>query len=287
MGFDPQWLEARFVHDHGALNRELLGCLVGLPRQSEAWRVLDLGSGTGANVRHGADLLQGTQHWTLVDEDAALLAEAPLRLAAWAGERGWKTSRSSARLEIRRPGGLIVVDVVPGDIVDVLGDIEHGSLDLVTANAVFDLLPPERIEACVDALASLGLPLWATLNYENMTFSREMVQDRTVVEAFHEHMTRPQAHGRNAGPRAIEVMREVLRRRGYVVHVGPSDWNVANTEDVMWTKILKFIEESVPEMLDMASQGLLLEEWLYARKTSPEFESVRVHHEDLLAIQQA
>lgn len=48
--------------------------------------MLDLASGTGANLRFLAPLLGGEQHWRLVDHDPVLLARGEEQCGAWVAE---------------------------------------------------------------------------------------------------------------------------------------------------------------------------------------------------------
>ncbi len=72
--FDADWLALREPVDH----RSRAAAVVPLLRQ--AWRavgwsqVLDLGCGTGSNVRYLAPKLVGPQEWTVLDHDLELLS---------------------------------------------------------------------------------------------------------------------------------------------------------------------------------------------------------------------
>src|SRR3954470_21838171 len=89
-------------------------------------RIVDLGAGTGANLRWLAPRLPhpDRQQWLLVDHDPGLLARGPVQATA-----------------------------VRADVVD-LGTVlaEHGGADLVTAAALLDLLKPAEVTAIVDAV---------------------------------------------------------------------------------------------------------------------------------------
>jgi SAM-dependent methyltransferase len=64
----------------------------GSDRSRAGIEVLDLGCGTGANLRHLAPLLAAAgareQRWTCIDLDSALLDKLPARSADWAAENG-------------------------------------------------------------------------------------------------------------------------------------------------------------------------------------------------------
>ena len=85
LSFDSDWLDLREAADAAA--REAGDISRSLPRQAQ-WRCLDLGAGTGANLRHLMPRLGGQQYWWLIDADPRLLAAAADRLAAWAAGQG-------------------------------------------------------------------------------------------------------------------------------------------------------------------------------------------------------
>jgi trans-aconitate methyltransferase len=84
--------------DHRSRNRKLEHALA---KHFDGWRpitVVDLGCGTGSNLRATAPLLGPEQHWTLVDHEQALLDAAAERLTAWAdGRTGRRQARASSR----------------------------------------------------------------------------------------------------------------------------------------------------------------------------------------------
>ena len=84
--FTPNWLALREPVDDRSRAADLMAPLAEWWGGRSSRRVLDLGSGTGSNLRYLAPRLPGEQEWTLVDRDAALLDRA--RGAAVAGRGG-------------------------------------------------------------------------------------------------------------------------------------------------------------------------------------------------------
>ena len=83
-GFSPDWLALREPSDHRARDGFLTMALADRLQSKPLVRVVDLGCGTGSNIRATYAALGREQHWTLVDYDARLLAAARLTLQAWA-----------------------------------------------------------------------------------------------------------------------------------------------------------------------------------------------------------
>ncbi len=75
-GFEADWLALRGDADARARDTGLAARLGAHLAGRGAVRVLDLGAGTGANLRATAALIEAPQHWVLADRDAALLARA-------------------------------------------------------------------------------------------------------------------------------------------------------------------------------------------------------------------
>lgn len=87
--FSSQWLAMREPADHRSRNkalREQLNAMLTLSRTSDSppLRIIDLGSGTGSNLRGLAPHLDGDQHWTLIDYDPKLIEAAGFALKEWA-----------------------------------------------------------------------------------------------------------------------------------------------------------------------------------------------------------
>ena len=73
--FSPDWLALREPADADARSARLTR-LVGGALPHDLVHALDLGTGTGANVRYLADRLPVRQDWLLVDDDPRLIEEA-------------------------------------------------------------------------------------------------------------------------------------------------------------------------------------------------------------------
>ena len=123
-GFAAAWLALREPVD--AISRSSA-----LTAELRAWRtslgplsVLDVASGTGANLRYLAPQLSGEQRWCLVDHDAALMACGHRMLQPWRVEQDLALS-----LEWR-----------PLDLVKEWDSLDLPAFDLVTASAFMDLV---------------------------------------------------------------------------------------------------------------------------------------------------
>ena len=79
-GFSTTWLDLREPFDAAARNASLLARLATWRGDRGLLQVIDLGAGTGANLRRTAPALGGAQSWTLVERDPGLVRAGSLRL---------------------------------------------------------------------------------------------------------------------------------------------------------------------------------------------------------------
>src|SRR5688572_30207482 len=101
--FSPTWLDLREPLDASSRAVHLVGMLSQARSMQEVQTrvdVLDLGSGTGANLRYLAPLL-GRQSWRLIDRDDALLRGARRRLMEWAAVRNADVIQENGVISIR------------------------------------------------------------------------------------------------------------------------------------------------------------------------------------------
>jgi hypothetical protein len=164
-------------------------------------RVVDLGSGTGANLRWLAPRLPHPegQHWTMVDHDPALLARGPVDASA------------------------LRADVT--DLSRVLADI--GGADLITAAALLDLLDGVQVAAIVEAVVDAGLPALFALSVDGVvTFDPEDPDDVPVGEAFDDHQRR----GDRLGPDSTRFTADLFRVHGWRVLEVPTPWRLDPTD---------------------------------------------------------
>ena len=163
----------------------------------EAPRVVDLGAGTGANLRWLAPRLPHPerQRWTLVDHDPGLLARSPVHATP-----------------------------LQADVID-LGDVlaRTGEIDLITAAALLDLLDAQELAAIVSAVVEAGVPALFSLTVDGFTALDPMDPDDPPLEAaFDAHQRRD---GR-LGPDAAAFTADLFREHGRQVLEVPTSWRL-------------------------------------------------------------
>ena len=264
--FDAEWLELREPVDHRSRAEVLLDPL----RQhwgDRRWsRILDLGSGTGSNLRYLAPRLPGPQRWTLLDHDPSLLKQAH------------QSSRSILSTAVR-------VQPVVGRL-ETEGLERAAHVDLVTASALLDLVSEAWLRGLVSRCQSVSAGVLLALSYDGRIrwHGPPDPDDEWIQERVNEHQLRDKGTGAALGPRAGEVAADHLRRAGYRCTLVPSPWRLGPDDSALTRRLMEGWVEAVgeldPDDLPRA-RG-----WLGRRRAGLDREGgdLEVGHVDLLAL---
>ena len=273
MGFDPAWLALREPADHAARDQALLRRAAALVADDGA-TIVDLGCGTGSNLRALADQLPARQSWRLVDHDPALLAAARATLTGWADT---VTTGTGGSLELVRGQQTLTVRFLQADLTADLAPVLEGA-QLVTAAALFDLCSPAWITRFAAALAARRLPLYTALTYDGVEhWSPPHPADAAVLKAFLAHQRRDKGFGPSAGPVATQELADCFRSHGYAVKRAPSPWRLGPTQAALVASLAAGIASAAAEAgLDPATTAA----WSAARQAA----AAIIGHEDLLAL---
>ena len=269
--FDADWLALRELVDHRSRAVELIEPLVAAWERGEWMRVVDLGSGTGSNVRYLASRLPSPQRWTLVDHDPAHL----------------------------RTVGNLKVNVPSCELAVVLGDIGSEGLraveraDLVTASALLDLVSARWLDRLVAACVEAGCAALFALNYNGkITWSAddgpdaevEDLDDRVVWNALSIHQVGDKGLGPSLGPDAGVSALRAFERVGYQCYFHPSSWRLGVDDAALVHRLVKGWAEAAAEILPQESDRISA--WAARRSevVSERRFMLTVGHDDLLAL---
>lgn len=277
--FSSQWLSMREPADHRSRNkalREQLNAILTLSRTSDSppLRIIDLGSGTGSNLRGLAPHLDGDQHWTLIDYDPKLIEAAGFALKEWADS---VESSSNPTLHLKKAGKHIQVDFLCTDLSKNIETILEQPADLVTAAAFFDLVAESWLDRFCSALCT---PLYTVLTYDGSEqWLPKHAADDQALRAFHAHQATDKGFGLAAGPKAVDIMQRRLLDYGFQVSIAPSPWELDRTHDANLIHAL-----ATGSAQAVGETGLLdattLASWKAARQ---EAQACMIGHWDLLA----
>jgi SAM-dependent methyltransferase len=271
-GFSTAWLDLREPADHAARSHYLVRQLAARIKPEHGLTVLDMGCGTGSNLRALAPSLSIhlplnpplslplEQSWILVDHDQMLLEEAA-----------------------RRAQGLAAVKVqtVRADLSKgVAGLLQDFSPDLVTASAFFDLVSESWIGSFAEAVTATEAAFYTTLTYDGIEEWLPLHPlDGEVLKAFHAHQSGQKGFGAASGPEAVQNLVTAFGNRGYRVETARSDWNLTSSHASLIKALLDGQVKALRETGLMDERSIT--EWAEARALTTS--SCRIGHLDCLA----
>ncbi|MEM9627910.1 MAG: class I SAM-dependent methyltransferase [Pseudomonadota bacterium] len=255
-GFDPTWLALREAYDHAVRDVGLTKAFV--KALGPEPRLIDLGCGTGSNLRYLAPHLPKTQRWLCIDYDPILLEQ----------------------LEATKPAG-IEVETRCLDLAASLDDVPIEPGVGVTAAALLDLASAAWLERLAEHCREAVMLM--TVSFDGrIIWGPENPADASVTDAFCRHQRSDKGFGPALGPNAAEHIATYLQRHGHQVRLAPSDW-IFGAED---RRILDAMIDGIAGAAGEIDPYLSLETWRAQRlgqaKTSEL--SLTIGHLDLLAL---
>jgi SAM-dependent methyltransferase len=277
--FSAEWLSVREPVDHASCNnmvkRTLLDYLKGIHGKTlPNLNVIDLGCGTGSNLRGLAPFLGRQQSWTLVDYDPLLLSAAREALIDWADE---VLVDDDQIFEIKRNDHTLNIQFLQADLMKSYADILNKKPDLITAAAFFDLVSVEWLRQFAQALKS---PLYTVLTYNGIEkWLPSYAVDEAVLKAFIEHQQTDKGFGSAAGPYAAQALISALQSRSFTISQGLSNWALSSPEHLTLIRLLaQGIAQAVVETGQVVQGDV--NDWLAARVQA---EGCEIGHIDIFA----
>jgi glycosyltransferase involved in cell wall biosynthesis len=192
--------------------------------------IVDLGCGTGSNLRATAPLLGAEQHWTLVDYDPRLLDAAVERLSAWAG----RSEHKNNQMVLSKAGKRITVRLRRADLARDLERVFTVKPDLVTASALFDLGSADFISEVAAEVVRCRAAFYTVLTYNGQQrWTPKHDADAAMASAFRAHQTRDKGFGDAAGPMAPALLSAAFDAAGYSVSEGDSAWRLEAGDETL------------------------------------------------------
>jgi SAM-dependent methyltransferase len=272
-GFDAGWLDLREPADHRSRNEELARMLGRHFGRRGQVCVLDLGCGTGSNLRATAPLLAAEQHWTLVDHDQTLLDAAVVRLSAWASA----AERRDGQLRLIKGGKQITVRLRRADLARDLEGVFEVRPNLVTASALFDLASADFIAAAAAEVVRSRAVFYTVLTYNGMQrWTPKHEADAAMASAFRSHQVSDKGFGEAAGPIAPALLVAAFDAAGYAVSEGDSAWRLEAGDEALIAGLVPGFVAAVRETSLVPEARVA--DWLKVHRTG-----ALVGHTDTLA----
>jgi hypothetical protein len=263
--FTYDWLALREPYDRAARSGALADRFA--KALGPALRLVDLGCGTGANLRYLAPRLGQEQRWLCLDDDPDLLARADAALGGWRAEFEWP---GSVRFE-------------PLDLATSLDSLALAGAG-VTASALLDLTSA----AWLDRLAERcrGSPLLMALSFDGrLSWRPALDEDDMIRDRFLAHQRTDKGFGPALGPDAPLHLAERLEGMGHRVAIEPSDWQLGAADRAMLEAMIEGVVAAAGEI----GQDARLAGWAAQRRMQLARGELglTVGHLDLLALPEA
>ena len=266
--FAADWLALREPVDHRSRAHELAARLQATWQQRRWSRIVDLGSGTGSNLRYLSPRLALPQEWTLVDHDPGLLARAVC------------------------PDPDAQVTRVRGDLAEQ-GLAAAETAHLVTGSALLDLVSEQWLRRLVDVCRSAAAAAYFPLSYDGefrfvaagRASGDELDPDEDLVRAaVNSHQLGDKGLGPALGPGAGHTAAELFGRAGYRTWLLPSCWRLGVGDDDLARRLVDGWRQAASE--ERPACASRIDGWAVRCRVAIErgaFE-VTVGHTDLLAL---
>jgi hypothetical protein len=203
-------------------------------------RILDLGAGTGANLRFLAPRLGGRQEWLLVDADRRLLDAVAPAMEAWAAQTGYSSRRGTESTSIEIPGFQCGVRMLELDMAARLADLPIEGQRLITASALLDLVSESWAERLLRRCQAAGTDVLFALTYDGrMAFEPVLSDDSMVLDLVNRHQFSDKGFGPAMGPSASDRIHAILVGHGYRVEGRSSDWRIDADEAGLQTELIE------------------------------------------------
>ena len=223
-GFTPDWLRLREPLDSASRDGSLVEWL---PHVTGTRQVVDLGAGTGANLRFLAPLLGGAQEWLLVDDDAGVLEAADPAFSDWASNTGARMTSGPAELLITAAGFECRVRRRRLDLAAELHTLPLSDHGLVTCSALLDLVSATWLHALADRCRRARATVLFASTYDGRTvWTPEEPGDARMLALVNAHQTTDKGFGPALGPAAAPLCARLFRELGYEVVAHTSDWRM-------------------------------------------------------------
>ena len=231
--FDESWLALREPIDQRSRPAVAL-TLVKQAWQKHGWRcAVDLGAGTGSNVRYLSPVLPTPQQWTLIDHDEQLLESCEMPESA---DRVTK----------------VVCNLNSG----ISEQIEAADADFVTASALLDLVSESWLIEIVETCRAKRRGVYFSLTYDGSIQWHAAVNDlqladdpddAAVRQAVNAHQRRDKGFGAALGPMANLKAEAAFRSANYQVWLLQSRWRLGPADSKVVNRLISGWESAAVE----------------------------------------
>lgn len=287
--FSSKWLAVREPFDEAARGgpgpSALVAKLAGhLGKKNGGANILDLGSGTGSNLRHLGPRLAMDQTWTLVDKDGQLLDRVGHTCRKWAKQKGFVVQTEGTHLTLSDGVARLSVRVMRHDLDDLSG-LDLAQYDLVTGSALLDLMPKAWLARLTERLAAAGTGVYFALSADGrLQWRPRHRMDRAMAALFSQDLGRDKGLGPTAGIWAAQYLAGLLAEEGYAVSLAQSDWSIGARDLAMVEAMTGFVSDAARMQAGWREAGISAWRQVRQNQKNRGFLGLTVGHQELLAL---
>lgn len=305
--FSAEWLTLREPADHRAraqgLTTRVIDYLDHLEQARPATngassvrqaplRVLDLGTGSGSNVRFLLERLPSRQEWCVVDRDVDLLREFTKRMSAWGLDRGAMVNGDRRGFAVRTAERRWEFQTCTADLVKLTDPEAAAAIfaplfeqrALVTASALLDLVSERWLQALVARCAASRAAVLFVLTYDGrLTLTPGDPDDEFVRTLVNRHQRMAKSFGKALGPDATACAERLFTAAGYTVSCEASDWRLSSADAALQRPLLDGWADAAAEIARRETSRV--REWQSRRQAALAAGDLQilVGHQDLAA----
>ena len=256
-GFSAEWLALREPVDHAARSLDLARALLATLPGDRPLRVLDLGAGSGSNLRYLLDAGTRRADFLLIDHDPALLALVP--------KAPWIETRCM-------------------DLATLADPTIFDGREVVTASALLDLVSDQWLQALAALCAARGAAVLFALTYDGLIgCSPEDPDDGLIVALVNEHQRTDKGFGPALGPDAPGAAARCFEQFGYKVQRARSDWRLAPDRRALQQLLIEGWAQAATEIAP--ARARVIDGWRDRRlaHVAAGWSEIVVGHEDFAA----
>jgi len=291
------WLEQRSRFDDQARCHRVLDQAIATLKKHTVPIIADLGAGTGNHSVFMSRMLApafATVRMILVEQHAHLLSYAENQISqsnAPLDTTLANTTLANTTLANTTSANTTNVDsttwqFVNADLHQWLADNNNNdSVDLLTNNALLDLLTITEINALIKSLARYQLPMYSTLNYQGVKFHPAHPLDLKIIALFEQHMCRTLDRGRPLGPQVNQQLNALICAEPTLrMTQAGSEWHICANTPSFLTLNLDFYEQGAFSSAASPAQKDTIKSWSNLRRDQIKAGQleITVYHQDYL-----
>jgi hypothetical protein len=224
-GFSESWLALREPADHAARSIELLQQLQAWCAPFDSLNIIELGAGTGSNLRYLMPQLGHDQRWLLMDNDARLLNRLPALLDLWVQKHNAAIELREAHIRIRHQNFSATVSTQEINLATQLDKLNLADTQLLTASALLDLTSVTWLDKLAALSSGCDCACLFALNYNGIIeWQPSLLADRIVTDLLNQHQLGNKGFGPAIGPEAFDYYASHLKKQKKRVVTAQSDW---------------------------------------------------------------